>query len=262
MTFSQYAGVAIVPTISRIILAAAFISAGFNKVFRFPEFTHEQASQLHKLGVSVTLTTPAPTAYRTPLSPTVQLTSTWTSESQTTTLEERSPSASQVQPDSPLPHADAVPGPATSPVVAPTTHPGSVLPPGTYTAQGLHGVTLLLSNSGWRNPVLLANIAAYTELIGGLLVFIGLFSRVWGLGLSVCMATAFYLVSLPFVQTVSPLDWATAANIAAFNTLLAQLGLFALAFGVLLTGPGPLSIDRILFGPSRHEETVVVEPAK
>ena len=51
-----------------------------------------------------------------------------------------------------------------------------------------------------------------------------------------------------------------ARNIAAFNSAAAQIGLFALAFGVLLTGPGPISLDRAFFGGSPRPEPPAPKP--
>ena len=45
-----------------------------------------------------------------------------------------------------------------------------------------------------------------------------------------------------------------AENALAFNTAFCQAGLFLLAFGIFLTGAGPLSLDRILFGGSDEIE--------
>jgi len=59
---------------------------------------------------------------------------------------------------------------------------------------------------------------------------------------------AFYFVSIGVngILDSNPFDFAK--NIAQFNTAVAQLGLFVLAFGLLMTGAGPLSLDRLLFG--------------
>ena len=56
MGFSQFAGTVIVPVLSRAVLAAAFISAGYGK-FQSTEYTAAQASALESLGVSLELAT-------------------------------------------------------------------------------------------------------------------------------------------------------------------------------------------------------------
>jgi hypothetical protein len=75
-----------------------------------------------------------------------------------------------------------------------------------------------------------------------------LFSRIWGFGLAIAMGVAFYLVSMQ-ANGIFRLDPRVfAENIPNFNAAYCQAGLFVLAFGVFLTGAGPLSLDRILFG--------------
>jgi hypothetical protein len=64
------------------------------------------------------------------------------------------------------------------------------------------------------------------------------------------MGVAFYLTTLPVLTgkgffNLSPME---------SSTMFVQLSLFVLAFGVLLTGAGPLSLDRLLFGGRREEE--------
>ena len=53
MSFSQSAGIGLIPTLSRIVLCLAFASVGYNKVTRQVEFNAEQAATLQGLGVSV-----------------------------------------------------------------------------------------------------------------------------------------------------------------------------------------------------------------
>jgi uncharacterized membrane protein YphA (DoxX/SURF4 family) len=105
-------------------------------------------------------------------------------------------------------------------------------------------------------------LLAFTELVGGSLLLIGLFSRVWGVGLAIAMGMAFYLTTMQTYFDIGPLRVGGGMgplngaigfdNFKLFNTVFVQLGLFVLAFGVFLTGPGPLSFDRILFGGRRE----------
>jgi uncharacterized membrane protein YphA (DoxX/SURF4 family) len=93
-------------------------------------------------------------------------------------------------------------------------------------------------------------MAAMTELVAGALLAIGLFSRLWGLALAVVMGVAFYLTSWPALVAVNYSLFALAAdpNPLALAGLSLQSALFVLAFGIFLTGPGPVSLDRLLFG--------------
>jgi uncharacterized membrane protein YphA (DoxX/SURF4 family) len=90
------------------------------------------------------------------------------------------------------------------------------------------------------------------EALGGALILVGLFSRVWGLGLAVTMGFAFWLTSVAAVGEYGFFS----LPIPEFNRAFAQLGLFVLAVSVLLTGAGGMSLDRALFrgGADESEE--------
>ena len=51
MSFSTFAGTAIVPTLSRIVLCAAFLPAGWNKVMDETTFSGDDAQRRIQLGV-------------------------------------------------------------------------------------------------------------------------------------------------------------------------------------------------------------------
>lgn len=248
MTFSQYAGTAIVPTLSRLVLGAVFILAGYSKVFKSADFTHEQAQKLFNAGIrSLQPKQPVGSAWLPDNSNAVRL----ASYRQETTATQPADVPDQVETPPPTTAPSTPEIPATQPATAP---PGSfaTLAPGTYTGPQLHFITLMLIDAHWRYASLLAHAAAYTELIGGVMILIGLFSRLWGLALSCVMGVAFYLTSLPVLQTTAILEMGE-----KFGSISLQLALFVLAFGILLTGPGPLSLDRLLF--SRSEPVIVDE---
>lgn len=115
-----------------------------------------------------------------------------------------------------------------------------------FQATRMHHITLMLHAKQWPRPVLMAWMAAMTELVAGALLAIGLFSRLWGFALACVMGVAFYLTSWPALVAVGfrPL----AMDPAQFSTTMLQSALFVLSFGVFLTGAGPLSLDRLLFG--------------
>lgn len=258
MSFSQYAATAIVPTLSRIVLCLAFVSAGWNKVFTEHEFTHEQAERLMQLGVRPVPVGPSMTSvhggsgassgsfslasYRQDAaeSSLAEAHADADDEAETAAAEAvtNQPEATEsAQRDNGVADADT-----RAATAVPTTAPGT-----TYTAPAMHKITLLVDQVGWPQPVWMARLAAFTELVGGAMMLAGLFSRIWGLGLAITMGTAFYLVSMGInnVHQMHPFEFAR--NVAAFNVVVSQLGLFVLAFGIFLTGPGPLSLDRMLF---------------
>lgn len=232
MTFSQYAGVAVVPTLARLVLAAVFLFAGYTKLFTRSDFeaTADQkgaANTLHNLDVDLMPKNP-------PAAPTsAQIDGQWTLV--LAALRQETPAQAPQTP------AEQTP-PAASPPPTSTAASGA-LPPGTYTAPTLYHIALKLNSHNWPQPVAQAWLAALTEFVGGGMLLIGLFSRIWGLALAGVMGVAFYLTSLPVLQTHGFFELSPADS----STLFLQTALFVLAMGIALTGAGPLSLDRLLF---------------
>ena len=220
MSFSTFAGTAIVPTLSRIVLCAAFLPAGWNKVMDETTFSGDDAQRLIQLGVI-----DAEPQAHIGLNRSIVPASFQDEEAGDDQAPDESPEP-QEQPAVPADEADTTPS-----------------EPATYTAKPLHVITLMLDKAGWPAPVWMARLAAFTELVGGGLLFVGLFSRFWGLGLAIAMGVAFYLTSWNLLLDSHLFD----LKVPDFNQMFTQTGLFVLAFGVFLTGAGPISLDRALF---------------
>lgn len=241
MNFSQYAGIAIVPTLSRLVLAATFLFAGYSKLFTKAEFEATAdgkgpANRLHAWDVSVAPKSPPP-------APTASTAAQWlvvrASYRQETPSNEPVPGSPTTSDNKPPPDSTPAPEAATTQAL-----PQVTLAPGTYVAPTLYTLAIMLDDNGWRFPVLLAWLASLSEFIGGGMLLIGLFSRIWGLALAAVMGVAFYLTSLPALQSApSVLDLGHMQS----STLFLQCALFVLALGIALTGAGPLSLDRLLF---------------
>ncbi|MBS0190227.1 MAG: DoxX family protein [Phycisphaerales bacterium] len=102
-------------------------------------------------------------------------------------------------------------------------------------------------------PVWLAWLATLTELIGGILILFGLFTRLAALGIACTMATAIWLTQVgPAIQsgnsTLGFLPNHPAFDLVAWQTPLWQLTLLCAALSLLFAGPGGLSMDRVLSG--------------
>ena len=128
----------------------------------------------------------------------------------------------------------------------------------TVQERSLYSTAICLHDHGLPEPLITAWVVTLVELIGGGLLLIGLFSRLWGLGLAVIMAVSFALESVPAICAnggivdISP---------SVFNLAAAQLALAALAIGITFSGSGILSLDRVIFGkPNRKKKTRVEEP--
>ena len=122
----------------------------------------------------------------------------------------------------------------------------------TFKARALYHGALQLENAGWSSPVLLAWIGSLIQLVGGALLLLGLFCRVWGFGLCIVMAATFILNSWPLLAA-SP--WPTfQIESSQFNQIASQLALFGLALGMLICSGGNFGLDRLIFGGHRRAD--------
>lgn len=103
---------------------------------------------------------------------------------------------------------------------------------GAFGGPGIAGVTGMLAKMGVEPSQILAWVLSITEFGGGLCVLLGFLTRFWAAGLVIDMSVAVFKVHL--------------ANgfFASRNGFELPLALGVMALVVLLTGPGPVSIDR------------------
>lgn len=248
MSFSQAASANFVPILARIVLALAFVPAGWNKLMKETEFAGDDARRLRELQVGDATRSSEPRG---------QLVGLFAHQDQAKekeqTQEAPPPRPGRALQAEPVPPAQPEAPPATTPAgqdapprvsEPPTAGPSEgTTAPETLRARSLHNITLMVDRAGMSNPRLLAWVAALTELVGGGLVLVGLLTRIWALGLAIAMGVAFYLTSLDgFLAT-----WIFGMAIPDYTRLVAQLALFALAFGLVWSGPGALSLDRLVF---------------
>jgi len=297
--WNQFAGTAIIPTIARLVLALAFITIGLNKIAGEAEFTEAQATTLRdELGVELKKVVATPAALTTwqraePDDPQAEPTDEEDKPPQGVPAEdEAAPSESNADADAPSAAeqaeqaadkaaeamedaAEQLQDQAAGELIeVPDDAGGDGSGSGsgdsdsagdaagtTYNGRAVLKLTLLLHSKGMPNPVLLSWLAALTEFGGGILILIGLFSRVWGLGLAITMAMAFYLTTMERYFSMGPFDVAAQADHTLYNTVFSQLGLGLAALTVFLVGPGPLSLDRLIFRP-RKEEIVEEQPQR
>jgi putative oxidoreductase len=112
-----------------------------------------------------------------------------------------------------------------------------------------------LANLGVPLPVFMAYVVTFTELIGGILLIVGLLSRLAALALTIDLVVAFLLVKTN-VGLIAPAGSGAGAEL--------DLSLIAGFLVVLLAGPGRLSLDQalglegppVLEEPSEREERV------
>ncbi len=249
MSFSQGAARNLVPLLGRLVLAAAFIPAGWSRIMGdSKDFVGEDAEILEDLGIG------DPLAADTPLD---QILASY-QEVETGSLRDRRPSLPLPPPDENPPTGtrpdegagqidpppDEVEIPPPPPVEVKAKSPKG---PGVE-AKRLHERTVMLVRSPkWRKewkPGFVAWFWAGTELVGGSAILIGLLSRLCGLGLAAITALSYYLTSMGAVAEHGIFSLPS----PEFAMVFSQIGLFVFAFGILLTGAGAFSVDRLFFG--------------
>lgn len=109
-----------------------------------------------------------------------------------------------------------------------------------------------LGNKPW--PVTLAWAATITEIVAGVFLLIGFITRFSALGVGGVMLGAIWMTELgPAIQAgATMLGFLPAYEVFspdAWKTLLWQFALMTMALGVVFSGAGALSLDRVLFGP-------------
>lgn len=145
--------------------------------------------------------------------------------------------------------ADSLSGPATY-VALRQDAPPLTAPPieqvGVQT-RALHELTLFFDSVRLPRPAVWAWTVTVFELIGGSLVLIGLFTRLWTGGLAIWALALF--MSTPTVAGAFGAIWSPTDPAATLPRALAisQLGLLVLTLGLTLTGAGKLSLDGFIF---------------
>jgi putative oxidoreductase len=97
---------------------------------------------------------------------------------------------------------------------------------------------------GYGIPLFLGHLAAYVELIGAVLLLVGLFTRLDALLLAGTMFVAAFVVQLPDALFEVPPNANRA--FAVLRGIETPLAMFAICFALVLTGGGRFSLDTVL----------------
>ena len=97
----------------------------------------------------------------------------------------------------------------------------------------------------WAQP--LGWAVAIFQLLGGVMLLLGLCTRIVALGVAVLIAGAFYQLTVKQngMFEMNPFDWRLDSGM--WYAITSQAALFVLALGLFLTGGGPLCIDSLLW---------------
>ncbi len=104
-------------------------------------------------------------------------------------------------------------------------------------AGGLDRVAQFFGSVGIPLPEVFAFIVAFVELVGGIGLIVGFFTRYWALLLSIIMIVAIFTVKLPNGLLGMPGRPGYELDLALLVGCLA----------LLLLGPGPISLERAIF---------------
>lgn len=103
---------------------------------------------------------------------------------------------------------------------------------GAFGGGGIAGVTGMLTKLGMEPAHILAWVLSITEFVGGVCLVLGFLTRFWAAGLVIDMAVAVFKVHL------------VNGFFASKNGFELPLALGVMALAIMLTGPGPVSVDR------------------
>lgn len=267
MQIATRSAVFLAPIPLRILLAVTFLWAGFGKIAAEMPVKGEQAALLANMGLRLSATKPPsqPEAAPKPTKP-----------SPDPSPESSEPTPADPEPSGDIPDASARAHPRASITSrsmtvqqTATTYTASDFPEpvrvkrvyglALLTYQAAHPLADEQGNPGvqlwpdWavrdKRPIYIAWAAAITECLAGVLVLIGLLTRIGAIMIAGVMATAMWLTEIgPAIQaSQTHLGFLPAHDLwdtAAWKTLLWQFSLFGAALALLFAGPGALSLDR------------------
>jgi putative oxidoreductase len=100
---------------------------------------------------------------------------------------------------------------------------------------GVGDVVTAFTNWGIVMPDLMAPLVSFVELVGGICIVLGLFTRYWATMLAVVMVVAIAVVKMKTFR-----NW-------TFGSSELELSLMAGCLALLLAGPGVASLEKMLF---------------
>ncbi len=121
-----------------------------------------------------------------------------------------------------------------------------------------------LSGGDW--PVRLAWTVAVIELVGGMMVLVGMFTRIWSLGMAGVMAGAIWLVDIGPAMAAGTAVLGFLPNHPAFSVPdwqgpLWRLGLLCMSMALVFAGPGLAALDNVLFSsPASGGKEIKLKP--
>jgi len=222
MTTTQRTGFGLMPLLARLVLGAACFLSGWHLCFQKAAMSTEETRVLE--GVAA-----IPVAY--------------------TTEDEDPPADAAAPPETPAPAA------------APEATDPAVPAGGTVERAAAERVALSLREAGWGDwsePAAWA--ASVLALVGGGMLIIGLLTRFWAFVSAVLTGTSFWLGPIEHLAMfeVDPFTWVAMGE--PFEDMMLLAALFVLSVGLLASGGGFWSVDRLLWRRGDATSPVADQP--
>ena len=204
----NFASSTIMPLLARLIIAAAMLTSGWVNCFGQVHIRQEIADGLREMKIAV-------------------------HENSAVEAETDIDAGNEATPETSKEHA--TPALQTPTVISDTT-----------TTKGVNRIVWIMHSrwpalGGWGTFI--SWCAAVMQLVAGILILIGLYTRPAALCIAVVIGVAIYLVSAHIhgMFAMNPFDWPHDSH--RFIQLFAGLGLTTLALGLVFSGAGGLSLD-------------------
>ena len=120
-------------------------------------------------------------------------------------------------------------------------------------ALGMEAFSSYIASLGIPFPVALAWIAAFAELVGGLLILVGLFTRAAAIFTGITMGVALLMVHIPAGFPTRTIG--TAYTVGEYTVVLLVASL-----ALIFLGAGKLSLERAIFGRELVPDVMIHTP--
>jgi len=254
MSFSHAAAAHVVPLLSRLAIAAVMIPLGWTDLTTTSTFTGDDAGLIDRLELAEPSASVAGRKVAWLRQAPESTEGAGTNSETSSSASSEPPAATSEEPTAPSAEVSPSAAESTSPTASEVEPAASE---GTVTARHLHRWTVLFAEAGVPGPVPLAWTTALLEVIGGSLLVLGLVTRVWGVLCATLFASLIWILGVPYTAP----NYLFGADVAAFESVAAGLGMLVLSLGLALTGGGFLSLDRAIFRPRPTPAQTPVKPA-
>lgn len=253
MSFSHAAAAHVVPLLSRLAIAAVMIPLGWTDLTTTSTFTGDDAGLIDRLELAEPSASVAGRKVAWLRQAPESTEGAGTNSETSSSASSEPPAATSEEPTAPSAEVSPSAAESTSPTASEVEPAASE---GTVTARHLHRWTVLFAEAGVPGPVPLAWTTALLEVIGGSLLVLGLVTRVWGVLCATLFASLIWILGVPYTAP----NYLFGADVAAFESVAAGLGMLVLSLGLALTGGGFLSLDRAIFRPRPTPAQTPVKP--